>query len=525
MKRIISVFPILLLITLFGAPSASAQPVDRFEVNRGVKTVYYGQSDTVHYEGKFKSNLRQGRWNWFAYRPDGTKYIYKVINYADGLKEGPFMEMHPDKTIDYGTNNLDRYHGAFERVAYTVNTLGDTIKYNVMKGSYVENTRVGMWQFFEKGRIHEEGNYLAGKKDKVWRTYWTGSPKSKDLMMECAYANDQKHGEETIFFDVVENTKQENWQQYTWYEGVKNGPFSRKDKDAFVVEKGEFVQGKKSGEVMTLDRENKTVLYSHYHDDIQTGPARFEDMDGNVLIKGGFMDGKRNGNWSWHKTNGDLVRETAYKEGLVDGTYKVYHDSGLLKEERKVSMDHPTEITYYDSDGETVIKEYILGKPNAEGWIPVEIMSQDGDVTESMTSVFKPDDAITHETFQAAFDNARFRQHNFYREGTYTKSVGDEVRESGNFTKSKKNGVWDYDRNPAVRWQIVYENGEKKDEKFIDVATKELFKGYYIAKFPNGKEEYNFKVKDGRRHGKCLTYDADGMLLLEEKYKDGKLIE
>lgn len=524
--RVMNQFSLTIAFSIFVGFSAIAQsPLPKTEVKRGISYTYYNQSDTVHYQGKVKNDLREGEWEFYRYTPAGEAVVYRTETYAAGVKSGPFMHYHGD-TLEQGNYDFDRLQGGYDHRRFEVGATGDTLLVPVRRGEYSAGTMVGNWQFFEKGKLLEMGTYQAGKKTGLWKHYYI--PENA-VHWSAEYEAGKKHGKETRFFELAEDgkTKIEQHSVYNHYKGVLAGEYVIKDKDGFEIEKGSYVDGKKNGEVFTYNRAEEEKCVSHYMDGAQSGPATFSNRADKVTVKGGFNNGKRNGKWTYFDPeSGETIKEMTYVDGLLDGDWTAFHYNGNDQETRKIDKGELKELTFYATDGTSVIKSFEIEKDQPKaGWLTVSYSHNHGDSVEQMTYELQASANLTPDNFLTTFNDAKVKQGHLHLNGTYELYIGDKLLMQGNYTKDAKDGLWDYFYHNTVVWEVTFANDKKTKEFFKTKDSSDGYKGDFIVNFPNGKPQYEFKIKDGMRHGKCLTYDNDGMLLLEEKFKAGVLVE
>jgi antitoxin component YwqK of YwqJK toxin-antitoxin module len=519
-------FFLTVTLSLFLGFSAMAQsPLPKTEVKRGISTTYYNQSDTIHFTGKVKSELREGLWEYFKYTPAGIKYVYRTLTYAAGVKSGPFKHYHGD-TVEQGSYDFERLQGAYDHRHYEVTASGDTLLVPVRRGAFSGGTMVGKWQFFEAGKVLDAGAFAAGKKTGMWKHFHTDE---NVVHWSCEYEGGKKHGKETRFFELSEDgkTKTELHSVYTYYKGTLAGEYVIKDNDGFEVEKGNYIDGKQNGEVFTYDRTEQIKCVSHYMDGDQSGPATFSNRADKVTIKGGFNKGKRNGKWThFDPESGEPQKEMTYVDGVLDGEWKAYHYNGNDQETRNIDKGDLKELIVFATDGVTEIKSFAieLDQPQ-EGWVTISYTHNHGDSSEQMTYEMQVSEELNPDNFVSTFNAAKVKQGQLHLNGTYELYVASKLQMQGNYTKDKKDGIWDFYYHPTVVWEVTYASGKKSKEFFKTKESPEGYKGDFIVNFTSGKVQYEFKVKEGLRNGKCLTYDADGMLLLEEKFKAGVLVE
>ena len=97
------------------------------------------------------------------------------------------------------------------------------------------------------------------------------------------------------------------WYSYQWK--VYNGPAFSLHKNGEQKEKGEIINGEKSG------------LWSGW------------DEKGNLTYKGNYLNGKEDGNWKGYHSNGKTKYEGPYKNGKQIKTWKYYNKKGKMTTE------------------------------------------------------------------------------------------------------------------------------------------------------------------------------------------------
>ena len=102
-----------------------------------------------------------------------------------------------------------------------------------------------------------------------------------------------------------------------WFYNLKvyNGPAFTLHKNGERKEKGEIVNGAKSG------------VWNGW------------DEKGNLKYKGGYLNGKEDGKWVGYHANGKTKYEGVYKEGNQVGTWKYYNKKGKVTTEEKYNAE------------------------------------------------------------------------------------------------------------------------------------------------------------------------------------------
>ena len=138
--------------------STGEGPVDEDENRTGEWKLYF-ETGELRANGRYANDRQHGEWHYYS--QDGKKF--QTGNFNMGRREGKWMWFFPSGEIfREETLMRDQLHGLC--IQYSDSA---TI---VAKGEYVEDERNGFW-IEHIGDIREEGNYIMGDKDGMWRAY------------------------------------------------------------------------------------------------------------------------------------------------------------------------------------------------------------------------------------------------------------------------------------------------------------------------------------------------------------------
>ncbi len=157
------------------------------------------------------------------------------------------------------------------------------------------------------------------------------SCKSEFLPIGNAYTVSINHGDTLVTFQVQgieEEPKINDEVQYTWFKSNK------------IYQS----QGGYSGQ----------LLHGKYE----------EFLDKKMVKKGYYDNGRKIGEWRSWNLNGDLRNMVTYKNGLLNGDYKIFEPAGELKEygSLKDGQRHGKIITLFPNDSTLAVK-YQNGVP------------------------------------------------------------------------------------------------------------------------------------------------------------------
>lgn len=135
-------------------------------------TVFYDQEKNKVSEGKVVNKLFEGQWKYYH---KSSKIVMTIENYSKGKLEGLRSVFYPNskiaEEINYKNNLKEgiykRYTEAgivIEEAVYKNNEYNGIAIYTdaegniVSKGKYTNGKKVGIWQFFEKGKLVKQMN-------------------------------------------------------------------------------------------------------------------------------------------------------------------------------------------------------------------------------------------------------------------------------------------------------------------------------------------------------------------------------
>lgn len=247
-----------------------------------IKVEYY-DNGTIKNEGAFIDGKEEGLHR--KYSPEGKPEMVKLFNkgilcaegFLDtiGNKQGTWTEFHPNGSIK-------------------------------AKGFYKNNKKVGDWiYYYENGKLEQIGKYDGrGRAQGNWEWYYPCKPPCKAdrgiLKKKEHYDNDRLEGD---FVEYNDSGKVITQGQYI--DNEKEGKWFLEYFD--YREEGQYRYGKRHGE------------WKHYY--LDTDKIRFS---------GSYIDGEPDGRQYYYHKNGLKKQETKYINGIKEGDWNYYDDTGLL---------------------------------------------------------------------------------------------------------------------------------------------------------------------------------------------------
>lgn len=173
--------------------------------------------------------------------------------------------------------------------------------YEIIDGDTVnrvdsDNLKQGKWILTNKNsnQTTGEGNYIDGKKEGVWKSYYPGGA----LLSEITYTNDRKEGPAKIYYE-----------------------------DGTVAEEGFWKHNKWTGEYKSYHKNGKTAVHWNYNDEgNRSGKQVYYHKNGQVKIEGSWVDGEQNGEIVEYYENGNVKSKKTYENGSILENGIVFYD-------------------------------------------------------------------------------------------------------------------------------------------------------------------------------------------------------
>lgn len=504
----------------------------------GASKTYYADGK-VHFEGKHKDGMKEGLWNYYTYNNDDAPVVYKFYNYKTDTLDGSFFRLSND-TILKGHYSNGKLNGAFKRFMFSATGTGDTLFVQDVLGEYRNGKMGGHWKLFAKGILSEEGDYLNDLKSGVWKTYGlhSSNPALPEVMKETRYRKGAKNGREIQYFryekkkvpckkpqpgNCYEYKKVKIYVEAIFDENKLQGTYIEKDAQGKVIAKGEYIEGFKVGKWHEKIDDN-SYMDANYFDGRLAGPVVYKDSEGKITLKGSYANDIKNSKWSWYNKDGVVIKEYNYDHGKLSGDCYLYSASGTKEALLNFEDGILTLLVKYDGSGKKALLEYEieLDEPQ-ENWVTCMVKENSGDTVEYTAWQYERATSVNHETFEEEFLAAKQDPQKCYKHGTYEKSANDMMLYSGEYTRNKKDGLWEYYYHEKITWQKTFTDGKRIKEFFVSGAKKLPFEGDYILNYPSGGIKSEFKIKEGYRNGKSKYYDKQGIVFKTKKYKEGIL--
>lgn len=436
----------------------------------------YNESGVLVAEGNRVDHQLDSTWTF--YNEEGKAVL--MINYDKGLKEGIRRTVREDEIMDetfsadikHGPTTVYYPEGQVKRLVIYNNGLEEgfarefspegivTTLIEYRRGFVVDRENInrvdknglkqGKWKyFFEDGRVKLEGIYRDDKRNGYFKEY-----DDKGMLVDIAkYVNDERQMEapELAKLDVVTDYFPDGKVKTvaSYKDNVPEGIRRDYDTTGQVIAAYTYSRGKIISEGIIDDEGVKDGPWKEYYENEQ------------LKAEGVYNLGNRVGQWKFYHPNGSLEQEGAYNsQGNPEGLWKWYFDDGtVLREESFRNGLSDGLYTEYDDTGKIVVQgEFIDGLEEGK-WI-----YSYGEVREEgMFRAGKRNGEwkIFYDNGQPYFigsyidDNPNGRHVWFFPDG--------KKRDEGEYIMGMKTGDWiQYENDGTVFLVIAFQNGIEK---------------------------------------------------------------
>lgn len=486
MKSILGIFVLVILSNLsFGQ-----------EVNK-IVTIYNSDSTFVG-TGVMQNGLMEGFWK---FENPKTKQFIQSIFFKNGQREGKSISYYPNRNknveAEYKGNKLN---GAF--IEYDVTgaiKLELIFKDSIPVGPYKEYYgRAENPDFFNPKQIKKEGNFVNGKKDGRWITYYNSGQLAivenyKNGILEGQYMEYNVDGQL-----IVEVMYQDNF---------PNGPFRRYSIANILGEQGEFNKGRKTGKWIAYFPGTRIIESEKSYD----------------------ANGSKMGEWKFYYENKRLARVEKYENSVPVGTWEEFFSNNNLAKRKTYELGMPVgEYLEYHSNGKiSVTGKYENGMKVAlwKNYYPDGTLFSIGEYKNDLkTGLWKYFNKISILVAEGEYTlGSENGQWFYYYDGGQLKSVG-------SYFLGFEDGIWGlfYD-NKQLTQEETWSNGRLMNvgeyysydgTQILDKGTLKDGEGTRITYYITGKKESEGQYKSGKADGTWSYYHENG-----RKASEGKMIE
>lgn len=376
----------------------------------------------------YENDKREGEASYFY----ETGELHRRVFYENDKIEGLVYEYDKSGRII----TLERYSKGNLRSSEKIN------RFNTA------NQKIGTWkEFYDNMQVKEEGYYVRGKRNGVFKYYKKDGTLENMLMFNNGELVED--AEETVMLDIRTIYKKDGGKLVGGFkDGIRHGVFREYDENNNLTHSLVYKDGKIIGEGLVNQQGFKEGDWIHYYDTgekysegiydegMRDGKWTFYFKNGQVLQTGFYVNDEPDGEWNWYFEDGSLLRKEFYRNGLEDGP----------------SVE-------YNPKGEVVIKgEYIDGRKEGEWFYQMGTHTQRGEfVDDRKHGVWVHHFNIDKEqiSFEGEFiDGNPNGEHIYYHENG-------RVKLEAYYEMGRKVNRWRrYDENGVPTLTIQYKNGE-----------------------------------------------------------------
>ncbi len=132
------------------------------------------------------------------------------------------------------------------------------------------------------------------------------------LILEQEYVDDVKHGNCKKYFTSNGTIREE----LNYWNGKKEGEYTKYNTIGKVVEEGSYLKGKKHGYWIKYNTITGEKRYEgEFIMNKKNGAWKYYNSKGALSYTGGYKEGNRDGKWIYYDYNGAIIQTDEFKEG------------------------------------------------------------------------------------------------------------------------------------------------------------------------------------------------------------------
>lgn len=349
--------------------------------------------------------------------------------------------------------------------------------------------REGEWNYYyESGALESKGYFLEGELDSVWQNF----DQNGKLFRTAHYNKGVKHG---VQMEYYPDGKIQSRGSYKF--GRQTGEWQFYYPDGKLSQKGSYENNVPDGQWEHFYQDGTPLAKGAHRQGVVVGPWSYWNSKGVKTMELDFGDGTHeriintwddeghpgiingNGNLNTLHVNGTLAETGQIVNGIRNGVWKKYYDSGKLQEEGEYKSGEYFITASYSPAGQADV--------------------QNGNGTFFM---YAGKEVLERGTIENGLRTGKWEQ---FIPGS------NKVSEEANYIGGKHNGVF----------KTYYDDGTVHSEgEMRDGERDGTWRWYYST----GMLEKMTTYVNGKKHGNEEFYDQSGVLTHWETYDSGELV-
>lgn len=183
----------------------------------------------------------------------------------------------------------------------------------------IEGNRNGGWKdFYEDESLKAEGQYTANRRSGNWSFY----NRSGRVIQTGVYNNGRVDGLWRWYYDDGSVLREEEY-----YLGLRDGLYTEYSIEGEIIATGEYADGERNG--FWRFSAGDITEEGNYIFGLRDGMWRAYYNDGQIRFRGSYVQGNPDGIHLIYHSNGRLMEERYYQNGLKERTWKRFTEEGI----------------------------------------------------------------------------------------------------------------------------------------------------------------------------------------------------
>ncbi|WP_194436606.1 toxin-antitoxin system YwqK family antitoxin [Vibrio fluminensis] len=335
--------------TFYPNGQVKAEYTNKNNIAAGEYVSYY-KNGQVSYRVNYVSGMQEGP--GYSYSENG--FLYLETTFRKGKKHGVVRGWYSEDQLRFEKNYREgKQHGAMTHYYES----GNLQRINhLVKGKQIGSQRSYFDQIDavqEKTEISKDGEVVSKyrfNKDGVKTYEYTASFTNKKRI------SDEKKYSGNVLISRIQENRLKKWKLE-----------ERFDKEGSLTRREEVVAGKRHNAFIQVDVFTNNLETTHYKQGTRHGSFSIVTPLGKTIQKGTYVNGKKSGTWTWHY-DGIVRNENYNRKGELHGELSVFGANGeqMVSEHYLNGLQHGHTENYSDN-GELLAKgNYIRGNRDGQ---------------------------------------------------------------------------------------------------------------------------------------------------------------